>query len=338
MNKLTKIGASALCGTLASVAAAHAGEMSVAGGATVTWSQNESELTGNPIGFNSGLTFTGTGELDNGTTFTLTLTNADKSAYSAGSIALVTPGLGTFTIDQGAGGSGIDRYDDMMPTAWEETTGTGTGTGLQTVGGVSGSANIDWNLPADMLPDGLGVALAYTPRASGLGGNDKASTGSANESLGAGWDIALESTGLADGLKVFAGHSEIEGLGAGMLDATGDVIGATYAIGSVTVGYQWSKDNKNGTSSSTSFYENEAFGISFAVNDDLSISYGNHESTRSVPTTTADVELTAESLQVAYSMGGMSIKLAETSVDNGNYTSGTTKDIDGTTLALTLAF
>jgi outer membrane protein OmpU len=312
--------------------------MSVAGGATITWAQNESEATGNPIGMNSGLTFTGTGELDNGTTFTLTLTNADKSAYSAGSVAIVTPSLGTFTIDQGAGGSGIDRYDDMMPTAWEETTGTGTGTGLQTVGGVSGSANIDWALPADMLPDGLGVALAYTPRASGLGANDKASTGSASEALGAGWDIALEHTGLADGLKVFAGTSEIEGNGTAIPDVTGNVIGATYAVGMVTVGYQWSKDNKNGTAATTSFYENEAFGVSFAVNDDLSLSWGQHKSSRSVNTTTADVDLTAESLQVAYSMGGMSIKFAETSVDNANYTSGTTKDIDGTTIALSLAF
>jgi len=340
MNKLTKIGASALCGTLASVAAAHAGEMSVAGGATITWSQNESESTGNPIGMNSGLTFTGTGELDNGTTFTLTLTNADQAAYSAGSVALVTPGMGTFTIDQGAGGSGIDRYDDMMPTAWEETTGTGTGTGLQTVAGVAGGANIDWSMPADMLPDGLAVALAYTPKAgAGLGANDKASSGSKSEALGSGYDIAIEHTGLADGLKVFAGTSVIEGSGTAAEDTNENVLGATYAVGMVTVGYQWSKDEKNGTQTTTNFYENEAFGISFAVNDDLSISYGEHESKRSVKTSaTNDVELTAESLQISYSMGGMSIKLAETSVDNANYTSGTTKDIDGTTIALTLAF
>jgi len=340
MNKLTKIGASALCGTLASVAAAHAGEMSVAGGATVTWSQNETEATGNPIGFNSGLTFTGTGELDNGTTFTLTLTNADQSAYSAGSVALVTPGMGTFTIDQGAGGSGIDRYDDMMPTAWEETTGTATGTGLQTVGGVSGSANIDWSLPADLLPDGVGVAFAYTPRSgAGLGSNDKASSGSKSEQLGSGWGVAIEHSGLADGLKIFAGTSETEANGTSMSNTSENVLGATYAVGMVTVGYQWSKDEKHGTAATTNYYENEAYGISFAVNDDLAVSYGEHMSTRSVLTSaTADVELKATSLQVSYSMGGMSLKLAETSVDNGSYTSGTTADIDGTTVALTLAF
>ena len=53
---------------------------------------------------------------------------------------------------------------------------------------------------------------------------------------------------------------------------------------------------------------------------------------------TADVENTAKSLQLSYTMGGMSVKVAETSVDNGNYVTGGTKDLDGTTVALSLAF
>ena len=60
MNKLAKIGASALCGSLAAVASAQAGDMSVTGGATATWSKGElHNSNGNPIGMNTGLTFTG---------------------------------------------------------------------------------------------------------------------------------------------------------------------------------------------------------------------------------------------------------------------------------------
>ena len=88
MDKFKKIGLSALCGSLATFASANAGTMDVTGGATATWASNSKDVTGNPIGLNSGLTFKGSGELDNGTTFTLTLTNADQSAFSAGSIAL----------------------------------------------------------------------------------------------------------------------------------------------------------------------------------------------------------------------------------------------------------
>ena len=208
MNKLTKIGASALCGSLAVVASANAGELTVKGGATATWSSNEGTTTGNPIGMSSGITFTGSGELDNGTTFTLSLTNTDQSAYSAGQIALTTPSLGTFTIDQSGGG--IDRIDDMMPTAWEETTGTSLGTGIQTISGVGGSTSIEWNIAGDMLPSGLAAQVAYSPRASGNFANDKASTGDGGNGAGSGYDIVLTHTGLYDGLKVFGGYSVIE--------------------------------------------------------------------------------------------------------------------------------
>ena len=49
---------------------------------------------------------------------------------------------------------------------------------------------------------------------------------------------------------------------------------------------------------------------------------------------TGDVQ--AESFQISYSVGGASIKFAETKVDNRNYVSGTNRE--GRTVALTLAF
>ena len=159
MNKLTKIGVSALCGSLASVAA-NAGTMEVLGGATATWSSNEGQVTGNSLGMNSGLTFKGSGELDNGTTFAMTIAHGDQaSTYSGGEIVMTTPSFGTIAIDQSGGG--IDRFDDKMPTAWEETNGTGLGTGLQTVAGVGGKDSIEWTAPAGLLGDGLNVHVAY---------------------------------------------------------------------------------------------------------------------------------------------------------------------------------
>jgi len=71
MNKLTKVGLSALCGSLASISAANAGTMEVLGTATATWTQLGGKVTGNPIGMNTGLTFKGSGELDGGQTFSV---------------------------------------------------------------------------------------------------------------------------------------------------------------------------------------------------------------------------------------------------------------------------
>ncbi len=341
MNKLTKIGVSALCGSLASVAA-HAGSMEVLGGATATWSSNEGTTTGNPIGMNSAVTFKGSGELDNGTTFTLTVTGADQMGYTSGSIAMVTPSMGSITIGHSVGGAGVDRYDDMMPTAWEETNGTSLATGLQTVAGVGTTQMIEWTLPSDMLPDGMSAHLAVTPRAGAGLTNDKASSGDTGVS-GGGYDIAISHNALMDGLNVFAAMSTIEQAIAAGTGASGDrtqyVMGATYAIGSVTVGYQESRDNlqQSAAGATNSYYENSAFGVSFNVSDNLSLSYGNHKSQNAL-NSGASVELEAESLQLAYTMGGMSVKIAESSVDNASYTSGTGNDSDGTTIALSLAF
>jgi len=339
MNKLTKIGASALCGTLAAVSA-QAGEMSVTGGATATYHKGDYTTNGNPIGMNSGLTFTGSGELDNGTTFTLTVTHADKAAYSSANIVMTIPGIGGLGIDQGAGGQGLDRIDDKMPTAWEETNGTGVGTGLQTVAGVGGSSNIEWALDSGMLPDGASVWIAHTPRAGNTAANDKA-TGGDSGAQGPGWDLVVEHSGITDGLNIFGGYSTIsqtkDTAGTGSInDRNQYALGATYAIGSITMGYQYSRDNVQ-ASVGTNFYENNAFGISFNVNDDLSLSVGYHESEKNHTSGTKTSNDTT-SLQAAYSMGGASIKLARTAVDNASYSTAVASQKDGYTLALTLAF
>ena len=345
MNKLTKIGVSALCGSLAAVASAQAGSMSVSGGATATYSSNEGAVTGNPIGMNSGVTFSGSGELDNGTTFTLTITGADQAGYSSGSIAMTTPNMGGIKINGKSGGTGVDRYDDMMPTAWEETNGTSLGTGLQTVAGVGTAMNIEWTASADMLPEGAHLGVAFAPGAvTGATSNDKG-VGGDSAGSGSGYDVTVGTTGLMDGINVFAGLSQMQQTDEGTAhagDRSQTVIGATYAIGSVTLGYQYPHDNLNASSGTTTtqYYENNAFGISFAVNDDLAISFGEHKSERGVvsDTTNSPVELTAQSLQLSYTMGGASIKFAESQVDNASYTSGSSADWDGRTIALTLAF
>jgi len=340
MNKLTKIGASALCGSLAAISAANAGSMSVAGGANATYTSNEGTVTGNPIGLNSGLTFTGSGELDNGTAFTLTITQTDAVGLSAANLNMDVPGLGGIKINAKSGGTGIDIVDDMMPTAWEETNGAGLSTGLQTVAGAGGGINIGYSVSSDMLPDGLKVDLAYSPSTTSGATADKGQGGD-TAGIGSAFDIVVQHSGLVDGLNLFAGTSTItqEKSSNGYTgDRTQYALGATYAVGGVTVGYQQTRDNhQSAVAASTNYYDNEAWGVSFNVSDDLAISYGVHASTRNM-NSGVNTENEGQSLQLSYTMGGASIQIAESSVDNGNYTSGSAQDRDGTTLRLSLAF
>jgi hypothetical protein len=223
----------------------------------------------------------------------------------------------------------------MMPTAWEEVDGTGVAMGLQTVSGAGGNSDIEWEVGLG-LPDGMSAYLSFAPRPTGKKNANKAVGGNngANVVDSYGYDIVLMHNALADGLNVFAGWSTINQV-ALYGDREQKAIGATYAIGGVTVGYQWSKDNHPGVSATTAkYYENNAYGISFSVNDDLSISYAMHESDQVADGGTVTLEGT--SLQASYSVGGASIKFAETSGDNIKYASGTNRD--GRTIALTLAF
>ena len=52
MNKLTKVGCSALCGSLAAIAGANAGDLTATGSAQTTWVSKGGDVTGNPLGFN----------------------------------------------------------------------------------------------------------------------------------------------------------------------------------------------------------------------------------------------------------------------------------------------
>ena len=336
MNKLAKIGPTALCGSLVAVAS-QAGELSVTGGSTATWSSNSGTKNGNPIGMASAISFSGSGELENGTTFTMTLAHGDQaSTYSGGEIVLTTPSFGTIAIDQSGGG--IDRFDDMMPTAWEEVDGTSLGTGLVTVSGVKGSSHIEWGVPSTMLPDGMSAHVAWSPRASGGYVNDKSTGSTGTDGVGGGYDIAISHGGIADGANVFVGYSAIDwqnDLYKSKKKAW--VAGATFAVGPATVGYQVSREMHNPISTAlVSEYDNSAYGISFAVNDDLSISYAKHQSNKVTHSATADVELDNTSLQAAYTMGGATISAAMTDADNAKYSSGT--DTEATTVALSLAF
>ena len=343
MNKLTKIGASALCGSLAAISAANAGDLTVKGGANMTHTKLGYGETGNPLGMASSMTFTGTGELDNGSTVTINIAHNDKNTYSASDVSIATPSMGTCTYDEG-GGTGIDRFDDKMPTAWEETNGTGVAAGFTTVSGVGGGTDIEWAMPADMLPDGVSAYIAFSPKPDGSKNADKSANASGTGVDGWGYDIAVSHTGLVDGMDLFGGYSIIpqyKNATAGV-GFTGDkqskVLGFTYAVGGATLGYQYSlEDLNNATKSVTSHYANNAYGISFSVNDDLSISYGRHDSERALNNAT-NVEVEAESIQIAYSMGGATIKIAETEVDNADYVSTTAGDKEGTTVMLSLAF
>ena len=144
MNKITKLGVSALCGSLAAMSAANAGDLSVTGGVDMSWISLDNDTTGNPIGMGSNLTFSGSGELDNGWSVALSVAMTNADAYSNTNVIVTIPSWGDVRIDQGTSATGIDRIDDVTPNVWEEAYATGLSTGINTVAGGSAATTIEW--------------------------------------------------------------------------------------------------------------------------------------------------------------------------------------------------
>ena len=333
MNKLGKIGVSALCGTLAGISAANAGDLTVTGGAALTWFQQDATTTGNPIGMASALSFAGSGELDNGWNVAISIALGDGGGYSNTYITVTLPGMGDVRVDQGVSGTGIQRLDDITPTVWEEADGAGLGASINKITGVSAGTNIEVT-PTDMMPAGLTARVAVSKDSDSGQANDKAASGDSG-ALGGGWDVTLEATdeltGIA-GLTLYGGISQVDQY-SNAATHSGDkeetVIGAKYAMGGFTVGYQITDEDTGITASSN--YDNTSYGITFSVNDDLSIGYAHTESDATGKTVDAE----ADSYQVAYTMGGATFSIAEVDVDNAGYSAGSK---EATVVQLGLAF
>jgi outer membrane protein OmpU len=338
MNKIAKLGVSALCGSLAAISAANAGDLTVTGGADMTWITLDDDNTGNPIGMGSNLTFKGDGELDNGWTVALTVAMTNSDAYSNTNVVVTVPGVGDIRIDQGTSATGISRIDDVTPNVWEEAYGTGLSAGINNVDGSSTGSTIEYT--PDMLPDGLTARLAWTPDAGGADAADKAASGYSASLKGSGYDATIEATDAVHGitgLTLTAGMSQIN-QDSTAANYDGDIEettwAITYAAGNFTLGYQYSEEDL-GRSATEQEYENTGYGITFQINDDLSVGYNNYESDQ---TNTTSVTAEAESIQLAYTYGGATISLAEASVDNSAYQTAASFDREGTTLSVSLAF
>ena len=142
-------------------------------------------------------------------------------------------------------------------------------------------------------------------------------------------DFAIKvSPEAIDGLTVGAAMSN-NTVGTNM-DSDQSTIYATYATGGFTVGVQ-SSDLDHTTANSDQ--ESIAYGITYAVNDDLSIGYSYHELETEL-TTDEDQKYTG--ISASYTMGGMTLAGASNDVDN---IAGTdTRDHEGYEFTLSFAF
>ena len=316
MNNLKKVGLTALAGALVSVSA-NAADLSVTGGASLSFAGEEKTTKGNGWSMNNGVTFSASVEQDNGWTITATqILNDDDVAsnrvFDTRSLGIDMGDSGTLTF-YGTGGSGaVSAVDDTTPTAGEESWDDVAATADSSVpGGPTG--NNMFHYTNSSLMDGLAVTASYTPS----DGTTEIESSS---------DFGVKYTGI-DGLTIGAAMGEDNGEGS-TASVDSDVLYASYTFDAFSVGYSAS-ENDSATASADK--EMVAMGVSYAVSEDMSVSY-NVSTIEFEDTTLSDQEATG--ISVSYTMGSLSLKANHNTVDN--IAGAATDDRSG--YALTLGF
>jgi outer membrane protein OmpU len=314
MNNLKKVGLTALAGALVSVSA-NAASMSVSGGASIEFAGEEKQTTGNGWSMNDGLTFSASGEMDNGWNVSVSQV-IDSSDGTAGAIMdtrILTIDMGdsgTLTFAGDGGSSVLDAIDDVTPTANEESFDDVTGADV--IPGGTGGNNM-FHYSNGSLMDGLTVSASYTPS----DGTTQVESSS---------DYGIKFTGI-EGLTIGAAAGE-DNTAAASLDLTNMYV--TYTMDAFSVGYQTSESDSETADADLDY---TAIGVSYAVSDEMSISLNSSE-IQYENSSLSDQEATG--ISVSYVMGSMTVSANHNTVDNIAGTS--TDDRSGYAIGLSFAF
>ena len=297
MNNFKKIGLTALAGSLIAVSA-HAGEMSVAGSASIGVKNNNSGSNGKTWDMGNQLTFSGGGELDNGLNVSLSfvIDQGDDTAIGSGpfdshSLTISSDAMGTLVFS-GEGGSSAQSALDGTAAGdiWDN------GFGISSPGASeAGNNSMLYTLPS--LMDDLSLQASYSP---GSAGGPSATA------------IGMTFTGV-EGLSVSYGAGQTETIGS---EADATTIKGSYAYGSFTLAAsQTEYDLDSGNDDTVTSYK-----LSYTVTDDISISYG--EETFETDGSATDEEV--EQISASYTTGGMTVSLSDTEANGIDHIAGST--------------
>ena len=322
MNKYKKIGLTALAGSLVATSA-FAGELGVSGSASmnVEHTNGGAANVGKTFSMGNSVKFSGSGELDNGMTVSLSfeLDQGDDSttagaAYSGGpfdghSVSISSDTLGKLTLSGEGGKSSTALYDTSAAgDLWDnydaedgiEPEETGTADNM-----------LLYTLPS--FVDGLSLNASYEPTKGGVA--------SATQ-FGASY------SGI-DGLTV--SYATGDDSDAQSDPSTGTVLKASYAYGPVTLAYSDYEYDKTGNTGSIDM---NGYKVTYTVTDELSLAYASEELDEVGKAETASYD----EVSVSYTTGGMTLSASMGEAENRDGTTTATMDNERWYLGASFAF
>ena len=322
MNKYKKIGLTALAGSLVATSA-FAGELGVSGSASmnVEHTNGGAANVGKTFSMGNSVKFSGSGELDNGMTVSLSFEldqgdddTASNAAYSGGpfdghSVSISSDTLGKLTLSGEGGKSSTALYDTSAAgDLWDnydaedgiEPEETGTADNM-----------LLYTLPS--FVDGLSLNASYEPTKGGVA--------SATQ-FGASY------SGI-DGLTV--SYATGDDSNAQSDPSTGTVLKASYAYGPVTLAYSDYEFDKTGNTGSIDM---NGYKVTYTVNDEISLAYASEDLDEVGKAETASYD----EVSVSYTTGGMTLSASMGEADNRDGTTTATMDNERWYLGASFAF
>ena len=311
MNNLKKVGLTALATTLVT-SASVAGELSVSGGAALSYTGLSTNSAVNPWAQGNSIKFNGGGDLDNGMTVSVYYElDQGFNVYDDYNLKLGMGDMGTLSFSgNSSSGSGVDKLKDIVPTAYtpvyEATDSVDSGlidaSGNQQAG--------QWGY--DITVGNAALSASYNPEPGTS--NKEAETG-----------LAIVYSGLMDGLELSAGYFDDGD------EAENDTLGIKYTMGALTAAYQMTKVDYAATG--TADQDATHVGVSIAVNDSLSVSAGQ----QSIEFDGKAEDEKNKGIGASYTMGSISMYGGFNKLENKNGLSAS-KDIEASIFNISFAF
>ena len=316
---IKKIGLTALAGSLVSMSAI-AGEMSVAGGASITVEHINGNAANSGKVFKMGnqLTFSGSGELDNGLNVALSfvIDQADNTGFSDGpfdshSVTVSHDTLGSLTF-AGEGGSSAQGLVDDTATGdiWDFSDG-------EAAAPTSSMSTNMLTYSNSNIMDGVTLTASYVPHSS----TEFASS--------VDWGVAY--TGV-EGLTIGAAMGENNTTKGSKADVT--TYYGSYAYGPITVAFTQTEYDSEATGNADRDFT--AFSVAYTISDELSIAYKN--AVVETPNATSDNDQETSGVTAAYTAGGMTISAKIANTDNEGFSTAATADEEIWSLGASFAF
>jgi len=312
MNNLKKVGLTAL-GTVLVSSVAHSADLGVTGSASIAWYGEDNSNKGNGFTMGDSLTFSASVEQDNGWNVTMSQ-EIDNGTLDDISIKVDTVDYGTVTFAKHGTTGAITAWDDLTPTANEEAWGVDVaGTQDGAANGVSENNSFHWDYDVAAV-NGVALKASYFPSDNTMHEDSSIEYG-------------VRYTGI-EGLDIALAMGENNDRITAAVDTS--VAAVIYTLDSISVGFQTNESDSATAGSDEDF---TAWGISYAVTDDLSISYNVAEIDYE---TSARENQEATGVSFSYTSGSLTFTGAYSEIDN--VTGSATSDNSGYELGLSFTF